>query len=341
MCSRPLKAFKFGKTKNDKDNYIITSYACHHIEYDQEADRFYKIYDSETNLNYKPIHEFVEIPCGNCEQCRLDYSKQWANRCLLEAKDHEKNCFITLTYNEDNVPIVNGHNPINGEIQDYKSLKKRDFQLFIKRLRKYLDNEKIRYFGCGEYGENTKRPHYHILIFGWLPDDLVHIGDNSMQDKYYYSSTLEKIWPYGNNLVAELNWKTAAYVARYSTKKVAYDNEIYDSMNIEKEFILMSRKPGIGASWYEQNKNNYQKFNINYVSADNGSIAISSNKYFDKLFEKDNPELLQEKKDIRIDFMKHKKKLIQKTTSLEYSERLLVDEKVLKDKTKILKREVI
>ncbi|MEO5355656.1 MAG: hypothetical protein H7835_21005, partial [Magnetococcus sp. XQGC-1] len=89
---------------------------------------------------------------GQCVGCRLERSRQWAIRVMHEASQHEHNCFITLTYNDDNLPA-------NG------SLNYRHFQNFMKRLRKYYVEFTVRFYMCGEYGENFARPHYHACIF--------------------------------------------------------------------------------------------------------------------------------------------------------------------------------
>ena len=68
----------------------------------------------------------IQVPCGQCAGRRLDQSKQWALRCVHEAQVHDENCFITLTYNNENLPKDG-------------SLNKRDFQLFMKRLIKEME----------------------------------------------------------------------------------------------------------------------------------------------------------------------------------------------------------
>jgi len=94
----------------------------------------------------------VVVPCGQCIGCRLEKSRQWAIRCVHESKCHDDNIFVTLTYNNENLPKDG-------------SLCLADLQKFMKRLRKKY-GAGIRYFACGEYGEKLKRPHYHVCIFG-------------------------------------------------------------------------------------------------------------------------------------------------------------------------------
>lgn len=99
--------------------------------------------------------EELSLPCGKCVECLMSYSNEWALRCVLEASLYRDNCMLTLTYRDNPVTLI-----------------KRDYQLFLKRLREALSPLKIRYFGCGEYGARGQRPHFHIIIFGWKPDDL-------------------------------------------------------------------------------------------------------------------------------------------------------------------------
>ena len=107
----------------------------------------------------------IDLPCGQCIGCRIDKSKSWALRCVHEASLYDHNCFITLTFNDENLP-------------DDKSLKKEDFVLFMKRLRKKYDGltpvqcgdkviYPIRFFHCGEYGDQFSRPHHHACIFNF------------------------------------------------------------------------------------------------------------------------------------------------------------------------------
>ena len=110
--------------------------------------------------------EYISIPCGKCIGCRLDYSRTWADRCMLESQYHKNNWFLTLTYDNDHLPEQRPGSPVH-------SLQKRDMQLFMKRLRKRFPNDKIRFFGCGEYGSKSCRPHYHLLLFGVPFEDLV------------------------------------------------------------------------------------------------------------------------------------------------------------------------
>lgn len=175
-------------------------------------------------------------------------------RCVHEAKLYPHNCFITLTYNNENLPEDN-------------SLDKSHFQLFMKRLRDHIsyhyNDRKIRYFHCGEYGEQLGRPHYHALLFNYDFNDKILHRVTPRGDKLYTSPTLEKLWGKGFATIGDANFETAAYVARYVTKKITGPNSFehytkYDRDSGEiitdllPEYTTMSRRPGIGRAWLEK-----------------------------------------------------------------------------------------
>lgn len=193
-----------------------------------------------------------KLPCGQCIGCRLDYARDWATRMHLERKMHEDAIFATFTLSDENL-----HSP---------SIDRRSGQLFLKRLRKRLwttEERKIRYVWCGEYGGRTDRPHYHSILYGWWPADAkVWRRDRRSGDLFYRSATLEECWGLGNVEFAEANYRTFGYVARYMLKKQkgTHSDDFYRVANLETgevvdrlpEFMSMSKKPGIGATWFEK-----------------------------------------------------------------------------------------
>lgn len=194
----------------------------------------------------RPRHREIEIPCGQCIGCRLERSRQWAIRCLHESQMHEHSVFVTLTYNDNNLPYP-------------PSLNYRHFQLFLKRLRKTRAG--IRFFMCGEYGDELARPHYHALLFNCFFDDRQFLTTRPI-GTLYRSPTLERLWPFGFSSVGDVTFESAAYVARYCVKKVTgpaaeqhytrfdpYTGEIY---KIEPEFCRMSLRRGIAFNWYQR-----------------------------------------------------------------------------------------
>lgn len=197
--------------------------------------------NGKRGITFRPDDGFtdkpLELPCGRCIGCRLERSRQWAVRCMHEAKCWEDNCFITLTYNEENCPPSG-------------SLVPRHFVLFMKKLRaKY--GKGIRFFHCGEYGEKLMRPHHHAILFNFdFPDKKVH----SVRDgiRLYRSDILDALWGFGFCSIGEATFESAAYVARYAMKKVyGPDAKDYYEWKVP-EYLTMSRRPGIGASWIKK-----------------------------------------------------------------------------------------
>lgn len=211
----------------------------------------------------------IDVPCNQCRGCRLAKAAEWGIRCHHESQMHEANSFITLTYNDGNLPA------------DF-SVDPRVYELFLKRLRKSLEPLKIRTFGCGEYGGKTFRPHYHAIIFGHgFPDRRLH-GYTPRGHPIYTSAALEKQWTFGFSSIGAVNWRTAAYTARYTMKKIddhqklpagvkTWDEVRLHNLNYyqrlhpltgemiiaQPEFLRMSRMPGLGKSWAEQFKSDW------------------------------------------------------------------------------------
>lgn len=209
------------------------------------------------------------VPCGRCMGCRLDQSRVWADRMLLELQDNDyKAIFVTLTYNNASIPHAwhVGYNRLPGDSEfEYldedqswiasaagspTTLSVRDTQLFFKRLRKFFPDRRIRYFLAGEYGPKTKRPHYHAIIFGLTLSDFsdlrVHDFNNLGQPRYK-SATFQKIWSKGFCILAPVNWNTCSYVSRYTMKKIfKSDNPSEFVGGRIPPFCTMSRRPGIG-----------------------------------------------------------------------------------------------
>lgn len=192
----------------------------------------------------------VTVACGRCLGCRLDKRRDWMVRLLDESKLHLWKWFLTLTYSDDQLPR-------NG------SLVKRHAQLWQKRLRKAHSQDHIRFFTVGEYGETTKRPHYHSIVFGTdFPDKRKH--SRSGEHQLFVSDELDGLWGRGHCYIGTVTQSSCEYVSGYVTKKITgnmaeshysrLDPLTGEIVKIEPEFAIMSRRPGIGAGWYEQFK---------------------------------------------------------------------------------------
>nr|QJB19059.1 MAG: replication initiator protein [Microvirus sp.] len=181
----------------------------------------------------------VKLPCGQCIGCRLERSRQWAMRCMHEKRVcNAESSFVTLTYDNKNMPSE-------------CSLSVRDLQLFMKRLRKRT-GDGVRFYACGEYGETTFRPHYHILLFNRDFSDKKFYKNAGCGEKLWNSSTLDELWPFGFNVIGDVTFDSCAYVARYIVKKITGDKAEAHYGGRLPEFTVMSRRPGIGFSWYEK-----------------------------------------------------------------------------------------
>lgn len=233
----------------------------------------------------------VTVRCGQCLGCRLERSRQWALRCHHEAAVWPRNTFITLTYDAD-------HLPASG------SLHKPDFQKFMKRLRKATGQKKLRYYMCGEYGEKSSRPHYHAILFNWSFDDQQVVGTRG-GFSYYESGYLSKLWPQGIHRIGEANFKTAAYVARYITKKITGPRALlhYNTIDSRGEVLAeripeyndMSRRPGVGKEWYDRFK--ADAYPADFLVLDGKKIPPP--RYYDSLYEVEFPEKMAEIKSAR------------------------------------------
>lgn len=234
------------------------------------------------------VDQELKIPCGQCIGCRLERSRQWAIRCMHEAASHEKNCFITLTYRDEELPVTE---------QGVPSLNKRDFVLFMKRLRKQYGKRKIRFFHCGEYGELLLRPHHHAAIFG------VDFGDDktlwSMRGNtpLYRSQRLETLWPHGHSTIGELTWESAAYIARYITKKITGQSANSHYGGIQPEYITMSRVPGIGKKWFDRYYRDLYRTDRCVVRS---QIICKPAKYYDKKYDETHHHQLERIKYRRV-----------------------------------------
>ena len=233
----------------------------------------------------------IFLPCGKCIGCRLEYSRWWALRCVNEASLYDENMFLTLTYNNENLP--EGGTLIKSEIPS-----------FMKRLRRRHDGRKIRFFGCGEYGDQGDRPHYHILIFGYSPKDKTKLHAGAfrryknrwckMQDNaLYISREISSIWQEkGFITIGDIGFESAAYTARYCIKKIKGPKakEIYNER--EPPFALMSRNPGIGKPWIE--KYLYDVYPKDFVKIRGRNLRPC--RYYDDYLKEVNPDMYRKVK---------------------------------------------
>ncbi|AXH75992.1 MAG: replication initiator protein [Microviridae sp.] len=187
----------------------------------------------------------------------------------------------------------------------------------MKRLRRFFDPERVRFFACGEYGETTWRPHYHALLFGVdFPDKVSYRPAKGNQGALYSSPTLARLWGHGFCSIGALTYETAAYTARYCLKKVGGDQadshyrrvdpETGEIYALEREFARMSLKPGIGAKWFSRYASDL--YPDDFVVID-GKRRGKPPAYYDKLLKASSETRLQEVKDKRIAHMQDPKQI--------------------------------
>lgn len=276
------------------------------------------------------VDQPVEVPCGQCSGCRLARSREWAIRCAHEASLHQENIFITLTYDDLHLP-------------EDRSLNYRHFQLFMKRLLVYADRHlnrnKVRFYMCGEYGEQFGRPHYHACVFNLdLPDK--KLWKTVRGNAIYQSEKLQEIWGHGYTSIGSVTFQSAAYVARYIMKKVTGDEaashyewidpETGEVFQRKPEFTNMSRQPGIGRGWIDKYREDV--FPHDYVVLKSG-VKVSPPRFYTNQYELLYPI---EAAALRL----RRKQRAASRADNNTPDRLRVREKVLHSKLRQLKRTI-
>ncbi|WNK14009.1 MAG: replication initiator protein [Microvirus sp.] len=278
----------------------------------------------------------VQVACGRCIGCRLDKSRDWATRCVHEASLHEDSCFVTLTYAEEKLPPGG-------------SLRPKDFTDFMKRLRKAREwrdpfkniwRLRLRYFHCGEYGEQSGRPHYHALLFGVsFPDKRTcSRGDFPL----YSSHELDNLWGHGTCTIGALTHQSAAYCARYVMKKVTgdlapdhyryTDQDTGEVHELAPEYATMSRRPGIGSAWLRKYMD--EVYHGDFVATkDGGQVPVPA--YYDRELSKLDPDRLE-----RIKKQRYLRAMSPKERANSTPRRLAVREEVKKSAISQLRRKL-
>jgi hypothetical protein len=166
------------------------------------------------------------FPCGQCLPCRFNRRRLWTHRIQLEAKLHDFSTFATLTYSDDCLPACG-------------TLVKRDYQNFLKRLRKRLSvvSRSLRFFAVGEYGDESRRPHYHIILFGVAQSEV---------------TLLQSCWPLGFVRLDRLDAGLAQYLAKYTVKRLTRVDDERLPPGCIPEFSRMSLRPGIGRGFIDK-----------------------------------------------------------------------------------------
>ena len=286
---------------------------------------------------YSDIDHSFPLPCRQCTGCRTEYARQWAMRLVLEQQAWDNNIFITLTYDNEHLP-------------EHNTLVKKDFQLFMKRLRKKKSASKknpIRFFHAGEYGEKFGRPHYHAILFNTnFSDREVLQGHKGLTT----SKTLDKLWGKGHTSIGDVTFQSASYVAGYIQKKINGPMEKninpktglrhYEIMTADgeiitrqKEYSTMSRNPGIAGLWLPKHHTDIYPSDTIHING----MEMQPPKYFDRVFEHDQitfpggSDIIKKIKEKRVEKGK-------KFAHLRTPEALAYLEKIHKAKNALYKR---
>lgn len=165
----------------------------------------------------------AEVPCGSCINCRIDQERTWRTRLKLEWLMHGQTAWVTLTYDDEHLP-------------DPAHVSKIELVNFIRRFRYNVSTIPIRYFGVGEYGDRSLRPHYHLLLFG--ADPVLH---KPVIDRCWHGTKDKRIGIYAQ----EANKESIGYITKYISKKTLKDTGLHPSCyGKADEFMISSKKGG-------------------------------------------------------------------------------------------------
>lgn len=278
-------------------------------------------------MSMKCLHPIVlrnhyYYPCRKCYNCRIARTNDWSIRLEDESIYHENIIFITLTYNNESLPSP-------------PQVSKRTATLFIKKLRKWISTNcnktKIKYFLCGEYGEQGDRPHYHAIIFGWKPDDLLLFKVKN-GNILYTSETLTKIWSYGFTTIANSSSETIRYCLKYLQK---INKPLVHSL--EPNFSIMSNS--LGLQFIQENyqdiikeesirtkygKNSIPRYYIKWIHENIDPTFLVSEKYYNE--KSVLKSQLAKKKKEKYE-RKHKRTIYESTFESRYR-RALINERI-------------
>lgn len=317
MCVRPLKAWRVGtNSETGKRKLLITEWAVDHLqklkngqwisvkEVDNMSDGLISTVSplDVSAMAVSVVKDYITIPCGKCIECLKLRGQEWTNRCMLEYQLYKQNSyFVSLTYRDECLPVTYYSDDETGEAFPAYTLSKSDIQKFLKRLRKYFYGSAagdIRYYIAGEYGPQTLRPHYHLLLFGVPFNDL----EPTQVPNYFHSVALDNLWPYGFHQVSPMEPDTIAYTCHYVTGKLNTDNyDLFDAHNMQRPFNLQSVRPALGRRYYEEHPELFYDLAGNpnphiYLPSDDKGYKFSVPSYFWYLYEKGggNVEIVKE-----------------------------------------------
>jgi hypothetical protein len=192
------------------------------------------------------LPRFLSVPCGKCQECLQRRAEQWIFRIEQQMKVSVSAHFVTLTYSDQNIPITECIH--NDQPLYLPTLVRKDFQNFMKRLRKMQPTITIKYYMCGEYGGRTGRPHYHAIILNsdiekihaaWRKSEVTGVDGQGIPIRTYTQIGMVNR--------GEVTPASIAYTVKYMQKGSWLKSGKYGNLDVdtrEKEFSLMSKEWG-------------------------------------------------------------------------------------------------
>ena len=297
-CFHPCFIQKFVNPYNSDDfecKFISSDYAKNILECREILEGKYQGSATVDDVYFSScggkLVQFIQIPCGKCIGCRIDYKRSWADRLTYHSFGKEDNSyFITLTYDDDHL----FHLPYN-EDYDIYSIDFNDITDFIQKLRnKFKKNmvidsngvpQGIDYFYACEYGDSSFRCHAHLILFNLPLEDLEYFGLDDNGQPVYVSNTIDDLWQKGIHTISRFTWHNAAYVAGYVEKKLkGRRQDEYTALGLFPEGCRMSRRPGLAFDYYVNNYSDIWKNNgLDVDRTINSSGHLGIPRYFRKL----------------------------------------------------------
>ena len=341
MCTRPRARYEYYETYVNKSGGISQQAR---LGYWEEWEAILEQHPNKTQEEVATLYGYnkvYKVPCNNCDECLLERAKRKAAQLMIEnydRKDPEGSWFITLTYDENHIPynevwkdgklvsVEESLPPKNPYLYEFKADREKCIKPFIDNLSyhamtKYGD-ERPMWFYCGEYGGLTKRPHFHMIMFGLHipPEELKFYEQRDGYILYEWTKGAE-IWKNGFVTVGNFTAETAAYVAGYVLKKQStkVKNWYYTQQGKIPEYTGQSRYPAIGANYYEKHKDQIYETDEIYIPGAMGVMKLRPTSYYDNKFEIENPEKMEaikkRREEIAIQSEIHKMKKTSLTTS--------------------------
>lgn len=358
MCTRPRARYEYYETYVNKKGGISQQAR---LGYWEEWENVLAQHPDKTHDEVATLYGYnkvYKVPCNNCDECLLARSKRKAAQLMIEnydRKDETGSWFITLTYDDNHIPynevwkdgkmisIEESLPPKNPYLYEFKKDRKKCIKPFIDNLSYYAKenygDQKLMWFYCAEYGGQTMRPHFHMIIFG-LHIPITELKFYEQREGYilYEWTKGAEIWDNGFVTVGNFTPETAAYVAGYVLKKQStkVKNWYYTQQGKIPEYTGQSRYPAIGSSYYEKHKDEIYQTDEIYIPGAVGVMKLRPTSYYDQKFGIENPEKMEKIKTKREEIAIQAEKNKMQKTSLTNVEQREVTNRTNKRKKELI-----